>query len=57
MRIRETTSRTPDHGLVKSAGLVPMRGRRVVRVVGLFALWYFVFRDKSRSKRKKDSSD
>jgi uncharacterized BrkB/YihY/UPF0761 family membrane protein len=25
--------------------------------VGLFALWYFVFRDKSRSKRKKDSSD
>ena len=25
--------------------------------VGLFALWWFVFRDKSRSKRKKDSSD
>lgn len=25
--------------------------------VGLFALWYFVFRDKSRSKRKKDSSE
>jgi hypothetical protein len=25
--------------------------------VGLFALWYFVFRDKSRSKSKKDSSD
>jgi hypothetical protein len=25
--------------------------------VGLFALWFFVFRDKSRSKRKKDSSD
>ena len=25
--------------------------------VGLFALWYFVFRDKSRAKRKKDSSD
>lgn len=25
--------------------------------VGLFALWYFVFRDRSRSKRKKDSSD
>jgi hypothetical protein len=24
--------------------------------VGLFALWYFVFRDKSRSKRNKDSS-
>jgi len=24
--------------------------------VGLFALWYFVFRDKSR-KRKKDSTD
>lgn len=27
-----------------------------VGYVGLFALWYFVFRDKSRSKRKKDSS-
>jgi uncharacterized BrkB/YihY/UPF0761 family membrane protein len=25
--------------------------------VGLFALWFFVFRDKSRSKRKKDRSD
>jgi hypothetical protein len=25
--------------------------------VGLFALWWFVFRDKSRSKRKKDSSE
>ncbi len=25
--------------------------------VGLFALWFFVFRDRSRSKRKKDSSD
>jgi hypothetical protein len=25
--------------------------------VGLFALWWFVFRDKSRSKRKKDPSD
>ncbi len=25
--------------------------------IGLFALWYFVFRDKSRSKRGKDSSD
>jgi hypothetical protein len=25
--------------------------------VGLFALWWFVFRDKSRSKRNKDSSD
>ena len=25
--------------------------------VGLFALWYFVFRDKARSGRKKDSSD
>jgi hypothetical protein len=24
--------------------------------VGLFALWYFVFRDKSRAKRNKDSS-
>jgi threonine dehydrogenase-like Zn-dependent dehydrogenase len=24
--------------------------------VGLFALWWFVFRDKSRSKRKKRSS-
>jgi hypothetical protein len=28
-----------------------------VGYVGLFALWWFVFRDKSRSKRKKDSSD
>ena len=28
-----------------------------VGYVGLFALWFFVFRDKSRSKRKKDSSD
>jgi hypothetical protein len=27
-----------------------------VGYVGLFALWYFVFRDKARSKRKKDSS-
>jgi uncharacterized BrkB/YihY/UPF0761 family membrane protein len=27
-----------------------------VGYVGLFALWFFVFRDKSRSKRKKDSS-
>ena len=25
--------------------------------VGLFALWFFVFRDKSRSKRKKSQSD
>ncbi len=25
--------------------------------VGLLALWFFVFRDKSRKKRKKDSSD
>ena len=25
--------------------------------IGLFALWYFVFRDKSRSKRGKGSSD
>ena len=25
--------------------------------VGLFALWFFVFRGKSRSKRKKNSSD
>jgi len=28
-----------------------------VAYVGLFALWWFVFRDKSRSKRDKDSSD
>jgi hypothetical protein len=27
-----------------------------VGYVGLFALWFFVFRDKSRSKHKKDSS-
>lgn len=27
-----------------------------VGYVGLFALWFFVFRDRSRSKRKKDSS-
>ncbi|HSZ15236.1 MAG TPA: hypothetical protein VK790_14465 [Solirubrobacteraceae bacterium] len=25
--------------------------------VGLFALWFFVFRDRSRSKRGKDPSD
>jgi hypothetical protein len=25
--------------------------------VGLFALWFFVFRDKSRAKRKKRSPD
>ncbi|HEY4813007.1 MAG TPA: hypothetical protein VIH71_18315 [Solirubrobacteraceae bacterium] len=25
--------------------------------IGLFALWYFVFRDKSRSTRDKDSVD
>jgi len=25
--------------------------------IGLFALWFFVFRDRSRSKRKKDSSE
>jgi hypothetical protein len=29
----------------------------VVGWVGLAALWWFVFRDKSRSKRKKRSSD
>ncbi len=29
----------------------------VLAYVGLFALWYFVFRDKSRSKHDKDSSD
>jgi hypothetical protein len=29
----------------------------VLGYVGLFALWWFVFRDKSRSKRKKDSSE
>ena len=29
----------------------------VVGYVGLFALWWFVFRDRSRSKRGKDSSD
>jgi hypothetical protein len=28
-----------------------------VGYVGLFALWFFVFRDKSRGKRKKDSSE
>ncbi len=28
-----------------------------VGYVGLFALWWFVFRDRSRSKRKKDPSD
>jgi hypothetical protein len=28
----------------------------VIAYVGLFALWYFVFRDKSRSKRNKNSS-
>jgi hypothetical protein len=28
-----------------------------VGYVGLFALWWFVFRDKSRSKRKKGPSD
>lgn len=27
----------------------------VLCYLGLFALWYFVFRDKSRSKRNKDS--
>lgn len=25
--------------------------------VGLFALWWFVFRDKSRARRKKDRSE
>lgn len=29
----------------------------VVGYLALFALWYFVFRDKSRSKRKRDPSD
>lgn len=29
----------------------------VLGYVGLFALWWFVFRDKSRSRRKKDSSE
>ncbi|HYB24059.1 MAG TPA: hypothetical protein VED41_09700 [Solirubrobacteraceae bacterium] len=28
-----------------------------VGYVGLFALWWFVFRDRSRGKRKKDPSD
>ncbi len=29
----------------------------VLGYAALFALWYFVFRDKSRAKRKRDSSD
>jgi hypothetical protein len=29
----------------------------VLGYVGLFALWWFVFRDRSRSKRNKDSSE
>ncbi len=29
----------------------------VIGYVGLFALWWFVFRDRSRSKRNKDSSE
>jgi hypothetical protein len=29
----------------------------VAGYVGLFALWWFVFRDRSRSRRKKDPSD
>ena len=29
----------------------------VLGYVGLFALWWFVFRDRSRSKRDKDSSE
>jgi hypothetical protein len=28
-----------------------------VAYVGLFALWFFVFRDRSRTKRKKDPSE
>lgn len=42
----ETSSNT-GIGVISVASIV-------LGYVGLFALWYFVFRDKSRSKRKKD---
>ncbi|MCW3019798.1 MAG: hypothetical protein JWN10_2106 [Solirubrobacterales bacterium] len=44
------TSNSTGIGVISVASIV-------LGYVGLFALWYFVFRDKSRSKRKKDSSD
>ncbi len=48
-------------GEAESSGDVGLGVISVVSIalgyVGLFALWYFVFRDKSRSKRNRDSSD
>lgn len=44
------TSSSTGIGVISVASIV-------VGYVGLFALWYFVFRDKSRSKRNKDSSE
>lgn len=41
------TSNNTGIGVISVASIV-------LGYVGLFALWYFVFRDKSRSKRKKD---
>lgn len=41
------TSKNTGIGVISIASIV-------LGYVGLFALWYFVFRDKSRSKRKKD---
>ncbi len=44
------TSNNTGIGVISVASIV-------LGYVGLFALWYFVFRDKSRSKRNKDRSD
>lgn len=44
------TSNSTGLGVISLASIV-------LGYVGLFALWFFVFRNKSRSKRKKDSSD
>ena len=44
------TSNSTGIGVISVASIA-------IGYVGLFALWYFVFRDKSRSKRKKDSSE
>ena len=48
-------------GEAETAGNVGLGVISVVSIalgyVGLFALWFFVFRGKSRSKRNKDSSD
>jgi len=48
-------------GEAETAGNVGLGVISIVSIalayIGLFALWYFVFRDRSRSRHKKESSD